>query len=173
MTNRLIVRALLPVAALATALFASPTFAQTAPAAAQPAAPAAPPVVPKNYVTADGDSVRFIGGTGATSALSRMVVVGNTVYLSGMLGNRAGPGIAEQTTMVMESMKTALAEVGGTMDNVVKCLVFMADLSERPQFNEVYRSYFPTNRPARSAIGVDLGGAKVEVECIAVLPARG
>ena len=117
----------------------------------------------------EGDRVRFIGG-GPTATLSRMVVADNTVYLSGVLGTRAGPGIVEQSTLVMETIRTSLAEVGATMDDVVKCLVFMADLAERPQFNEVYRSFFPTNKPARSAVGVDLGGARVEVECIAVLP---
>lgn len=103
------------------------------------------------------------------SVLSSMVVAGNTVYLSGVLGNRAGPEIEEQTRMVMETIRDRLAEVGGTMDDVVKCLVFMADLSERPRLNEVYASFFPNYKPARSAVGVDLGGPKVEIECIAVL----
>ena len=56
------------------------------------------------------------------------------------------------------------------MDDVVKCLVFMADLSERPQLNEVYASFFPNHKPARSAVGVDLNGPLVEIECIAILP---
>ena len=118
----------------------------------------------------ESDSVRFIGGTSPTSALSTMVIADKTIYLSGVLGTRAGPGIKEQATLVMETIRNNLSGVGATMDNVVKCLVFMADLSERPQFNEVYTSFFPNRKPARSAVGVDLGGARVEVECIAVLP---
>lgn len=145
---------------LAALLLLAPAALLPSRAAAQaPAAAVAPPA----------DSVRFIGG-GPNATLSRMVVAGNTVYLSGVLGTRAGPGIAEQSTMVMESIRTSLAEVGASMDDVVKCLVFLADLSERPQFNQVWNTFFTTNKPARSAIGVDLGGAKVEVECIAVLP---
>ncbi|HUE97343.1 MAG TPA: RidA family protein [Longimicrobiaceae bacterium] len=115
---------------------------------------------------------RFIGSTNPNSVLSRVVVAGNTVYLSGVLGTSAGPGVQEQTRQVMETIRDSLAEVGASMDDVVKCTVFMADLSERPQMNEVYRSFFPMNRPARSAVGVDLGGPRVEIECIAILPER-
>ncbi|MQA91683.1 MAG: RidA family protein [Gemmatimonas sp.] len=116
----------------------------------------------------DRDAVRFIGGTEPDATLAQAVIVDNTIYLSGALGTRAGPTIEDQTRAVMESIRDRLAELGATMDDVVKCTVFMADLSERPQLNEVYRSFFPTNKPARSAVGVDLGGPKVEIECIAV-----
>jgi 2-iminobutanoate/2-iminopropanoate deaminase len=54
----------------------------------------------------------------------------------------------------------------------VKCTVFLADIKDWPAFNAVYRTYFKTNLPARSALaasGLALG-AKVEVECIAWVP---
>ena len=131
-----------------------------APVAAQaPAAGAAPAHGP--------DHLRFIGQGGT---LSNAVVAGNTVYLSGVLGDRGGPTVEEQTHAIMQTIRNNLAEVGGTMDDVVKCLVMMADLSERPKINPVYASYFPNTKPARSAIGVDLGGPLIEVECIAILP---
>ncbi|MEX2570762.1 MAG: RidA family protein [Gemmatimonadota bacterium] len=114
------------------------------------------------------DEVRHIGGTGENSTLATAVIAGNTVYLSGVLGR--GDTLEEQTHSVMQRIRDNLAEVGGTMDDVVKCLVLMADLSERPQLNPIYRSYFPNAKPARSAVGVDLGGPLVEIECIAILP---
>jgi 2-iminobutanoate/2-iminopropanoate deaminase len=117
----------------------------------------------------DRDDVRFIGGSGPDATLAQAVIVDNTIYLSGVLGTRAGPTIEDQTRAVMESIQSSLAELGATMDDVVKCTVFMADLSERPRLNEVYRSFFPNNKPARSAVGVDLGGPLVEIECIAVV----
>lgn len=126
------------------------------------------PVLADTATAQAADSLIFVRPGGANSALSGAVIAGNTIYLSGVLGSGAGPGIAEQTTAVMESIRNNLADLGATMDDVVKCTVFMADLSERPQFNEIYRSYFPNHRPARSAVGVDLGGPRVEVECIAV-----
>lgn len=114
------------------------------------------------------DELRFIGASGAP--LSGAVVAGRTVYLSGVLGANAGPTVEEQTHAIMQSIRKQLTDLGTDMDHVVKCLVFMADLSERPKLNPIYASYFPNHKPARSAIGVDLGGPKVEIECIAVLP---
>jgi enamine deaminase RidA (YjgF/YER057c/UK114 family) len=53
----------------------------------------------------------------------------------------------------------------------VKCTVFLADMEEWAAMNEVYRTYFPDQRPARSAIGVNglALGARLELECIAVV----
>ena len=102
------------------------------------------------------------------SFLSNIVVVDDMIYLSGVLGD--GETVQEQTRDIMETIQANLATVGATMDNVVKCTVYMADLSQRPQLNEVYRSYFPNTKPARSAVGVDLGGPLVEIECMAALP---
>lgn len=116
--------------------------------------------------------VRHIGGEGPNAVLADAVIVDDMIYLSGVLGTRAGPGVQEQTQQVMETIRSTLAEHGATMDDIVKCTVYMADLSERPLLNEVYRSFFTDNRPARSAVGVDLGGARVEIECMAVIPER-
>ena len=63
---------------------------------------------------------------------------------------------------------------GSSLDRVVKCTVFLAEINEWPAFNEVYREYFQTNLPARSALaasGLALG-ARVEVECIAFVPSN-
>ncbi len=117
---------------------------------------------------AQSDHLEFIGGQGPNATLASAVVAGNTIYLSGVLAR--GETVEEQTRGVMQSIQNQLASLGATMDDVVKCLVFMADLSQRPQLNEVYRSFFPNTKPARSAVGVDLGGPLVEIECIAVLP---
>ena len=114
------------------------------------------------------DHLEFIGGQGPNATLASAVIAGNTIYLSGVLAR--GETVEEQTRGVMQSIQNQLAALGATMDDVVKCLVFMDDLSQRPQLNEVYRSFFPNTKPARSAVGVDLGGPLVEIECIAVLP---
>ena len=58
-----------------------------------------------------------------------------------------------------------------SMDRVVKCTVFLADISEWPAVNEVYRTFFEEPFPARSAVagsGLALG-ARVELECIATV----
>ena len=106
--------------------------------------------------------------------LSGAVRVGKTLYLSGQLGqDSAGVygGITPETRNALEKVKALVERHGSSMDRVAKCTVFLVDMSEWAAMNAVYTTYFPNNRPARSAIGTSLlGGARVEIECIAILP---
>jgi len=107
---------------------------------------------------------------------SSAVRVDNTLYLSGNLGNIPGTlelaegGIQGETRQTMENIKTVLEQFGSSMDDVVKCQVFLADMAEWGAMNEVYKTYFE-NPPARSALGASglALGARVEIECTAVL----
>ena len=117
------------------------------------------------------------GMEGRDLPFSSAVRVGNTLYLSGNLGNIPGSldlaegGIGGETRQTMENISSVLKQFGSSMDDVVKCTVFLADMSEWGAMNEVYTTFFP-NKPARSALGV--GGialdGRVEIECIAVIP---
>ena len=106
--------------------------------------------------------------------LSGAVRVGRTLYLSGQLGLGGERGITPETRGAMENIKTLLEANGATMDDVVKCTVFLADFAEWGAMNEVYLGYFPKHRPARSAIAVSgmAANARVEIECMAVVGAR-
>lgn len=104
---------------------------------------------------------------------SEAVKVGDLIYLSGQLGTLPGTtelapgGIRGQARQAMDNIKAILERNGSAMDKVVKCTVMMADIAEWPAFNEVYVTYFPGPKPARSAFaaaGLAFGG-KVEVEC--------
>ena len=107
---------------------------------------------------------------------SSAVRVDNMLYLSGNIGNLPGSlelapgGIQAETRQTMENMKAVLEQFGSSMDQVVKCTVFLADMSEWPAMNEVYRTYF-TKPPARSALGANglAVNARVEIECIATV----
>ncbi len=108
---------------------------------------------------------------------SEAVRVGNTVYLSGQLGITPGTtelvpgGIAEETRQTMENIRAVLERHGSSLDRVVKCTIFLADIAEWPRMNEVYVTYFRDKKPARSAVagsGLALG-ARVEIDCIAVV----
>jgi enamine deaminase RidA (YjgF/YER057c/UK114 family) len=72
------------------------------------------------------------------------------------------------------NIEGALARRGLTTKHVVKCLVFLADMSEWGAFNEVFKKHFSKPYPARSAIGVSglVANARVEMECIAACPNR-
>ena len=116
-------------------------------------------------------------GTGDMNLpFSPAVRVGNTLYLSGNLGNIPGTlqlaegGIQGETRQTMENIKSVLELAGSSMDKIVKCSVFIADMAEWGAMNEVYRTYF-TVPPARSAFGTSglALGAKVEIDCIAVI----
>lgn len=112
-----------------------------------------------------------------TRPFSPAVRVGNLVFLAGQIGTAAdasGPvvpgGVGPQTKQIMENIATVLKAIGLTMDDVVKCTVFMADMAEWDAMNAVYRTYFKPDRlPARSALGANglALGARVEIECMA------
>lgn len=116
------------------------------------------------------------GMEGLDLPFSSAVRADNTLYLSGNLGNIPGTvdlaegGIAGETEQTMENIKAALEQFGSSLDQVVKCTVFLADMDEWGAMNEVYKTYFE-NPPARSALGASglALGARVEIECIAVL----
>jgi 2-iminobutanoate/2-iminopropanoate deaminase len=115
------------------------------------------------------------GMEGRNLPFSSAVRAGDTLYLSGNVGNVPGTldlaegGIAGETRQTMENISAVLQEFGSSMDEVVKCTVFLADMAEWGAMNEVYRTYFK-NPPARSALGASglALNARVEIECIAV-----
>jgi reactive intermediate/imine deaminase len=108
---------------------------------------------------------------------SDAVRVGHMLYLSGKIGNIPGTsqlaegGIAGETRQTLENIKATLEKYGSSMDEVVKCTVFLADIAEWGAMNEVYRTYFPVNPPARSALGTSglALNSRVEIECFAAM----
>lgn len=108
---------------------------------------------------------------------SDAVRVGNLLFLSGKIGNEPGTrtlapgGIQGETRRALQSIRSSVEAWGSSMDRVVKCTVFLADMAEWDAMNEVYQTFFK-NPPARSAMGVNglALGASVEIECIAALP---
>jgi reactive intermediate/imine deaminase len=107
---------------------------------------------------------------------SSAVRVGDTLYLSGALGlvpgtrDLATGGIQGETRQTLENISQTLQNFGSSMDRVVKCTVFLADMAEWGAMNEVYKTFFP-NPPARSAVGASgiALDARVEIECIAIV----
>jgi 2-iminobutanoate/2-iminopropanoate deaminase len=104
-----------------------------------------------------------------------VVRAGGLLFQSGKLGfdpatNKLVPGgIQAETRATMDNIRDTFARHGVGMDRVVKCTVFLADMKEWGAMNEVYVTYFPAGKPARSALGVNglALGARVEIECIA------
>lgn len=128
--------------------------------------------------SASADQVVYHAPEGRGDApYSEAVVYDDLIFLAGKLGTvpatgkLAPGGIQAETRQAMENIKAALEGVGGSMDSVLKCTVFLADIDEWAAMNEVYTSFFK-NMPARTAVG-NAGlarNARVEIECMAAAP---
>jgi reactive intermediate/imine deaminase len=83
----------------------------------------------------------------------------------------ADTGIAGQTRQSLENVKAVLVYAGSSLERVVKCTVFLADMRDFAKMNEVYATFFPKDPPARSTVAVSglALGARVEVECMATV----
>jgi reactive intermediate/imine deaminase len=104
---------------------------------------------------------------------SDAVLVGNTLYLSGFLGVTAGQAPVsadEEARAVLTNMRTRLEEAGMTMDDLVSVQVYALGTGDYAVFNEVYRTFFTREFPARAFVGVAalVNGARFEVGGIAV-----
>lgn len=113
--------------------------------------------------------------TDNTRPFSPAVRTGNLVFLSGQLGTvgetreLAPGGVVGETRQALENIRAVLEKIGLGLADVVKCTVFLADIADYAEMNNVYNQLFPKDPPARSTVGVAalVLGAKVEIECIA------
>lgn len=111
-----------------------------------------------------------------TGAYSDGVLINGLLFVSGqapvdfktskfILGT-----IEEETRRTLDNIKSILDAAGATMENVVKCTVHLSDIKEFNRYNEVYATYFPGVKPARTTVQSVLAeGIKVEIDCIAVV----
>jgi 2-iminobutanoate/2-iminopropanoate deaminase len=121
--------------------------------------------------------VTAAGAPKAIGPYSPALKVGNLLFLSGSIpldpvsGALVAGGIVEQTTQVMENIRSLLEAAGASFNNVARTTVFMTDLGEFAQMNEVYARYFTAPYPARSTVQVVKlpKDVRVEVDVIAVL----
>src|SRR5882672_673426 len=109
---------------------------------------------------------------------SEAVRVNDILLLAGQMGidpatGKLVPGGVEpQARQALENIKAVLERNGRSMSDVVKCTVFLADISEWAHFNEIYKQYFKPPYPARSALGVNglANNGRLEIECMAYVP---
>jgi enamine deaminase RidA (YjgF/YER057c/UK114 family) len=115
----------------------------------------------------------------STATLTPVIRVGNMVYASGQLPALRGPDadttIQGQTRSTLNAVKRVLESAGTTIDNAVKCTVFLVEGSDFRGMNEVYATFWPVAPPARTTVivkGLVVPNAKLEIECNAVMPAK-
>jgi reactive intermediate/imine deaminase len=116
------------------------------------------------------------GAGGQALPFSPAIRAGDFVYVSGQVahgenGELIDGGIIVQTRRVIENLRRILAEADCTLDDVIKCNVWLADARDFWSFNKVYASYFPGVPPARSTVQSPLMiDAKIEIDCVAYKP---
>jgi reactive intermediate/imine deaminase len=107
---------------------------------------------------------------------------GRTVYVSGQVALDATGALVgtddlkAQTRQVFENLKAALADSGGTLDDVVKITIFMTDLSQIQDFREIRNGYFPRELPASTLVQVVRLARPdflIEIEAVAVVRSGG
>lgn len=110
---------------------------------------------------------------------SPAVKAGDYIFMSGQGGTVDADGkelktIEAQTRQCLENMKRVLEAAGASLDDVVKVTVFLGDGNNFDKMNEVYRSYFPKDLPARSTAvtGLAVPTMLLEIECIVYHPSE-
>ena len=111
----------------------------------------------------------------AIGPYSQAIGTGNLIFVSGQIpftpgGERVEGGIKEETIRVLENLKAVLEEADVSLAQVVKTTVYLKDMADFTDFNEVYGEYFSENPPARATVEVSAlpKSVKVEIEAIAV-----
>ena len=102
-------------------------------------------------------------------------IAGNTLYVAGQQGPDAhgkvtGTDITLQTTNAIAAVEKVVKEAGFQMTDIVAVTVYVTDLNDVEQMNEVYKKLMPDPKPARATVQVAglIGGAKIEISAIAV-----
>ena len=107
-------------------------------------------------------------------AYSQAIVEGDLIYLAGQVPANPETGdlelgdIRSQTARVLENMRLILEAAGSSLDNVIRCNVYLRDIGDFATMNEVYAASFRAPYPARTTVQVILArGMGVEIDCIA------
>lgn len=105
---------------------------------------------------------------------SQAIQVDNTLYVSGQIaldpksGELVMDNITDETTLVMKNMGEVLKAAGFSYSDIVKCSIFLSDMSLFGQVNEVYAGYFTDVPPARETVAVKTLPKNVNVEISAI-----
>ena len=122
------------------------------------------------------ETVSTENAPGAIGPYSQAIKAGAMVFCSGQIpidpatGEFVSDVVAEQTEQVLKNLSEVLSAAGCGLRDVVKTTVFLADMNDFAEMNEVYGRYFSENKPARATVQAARlpRDAKVEIDCIAI-----
>jgi 2-iminobutanoate/2-iminopropanoate deaminase len=123
---------------------------------------------------------QVVSGEGLTKPAgpySPAIVAGDFIFVSGQgpsdpaTGKMVLDSVQAETRQVLRNVQAILAAAGATLEDVVKCNVYLADRADFAAMNEAYREFFPNDPPARTTVQahppVEI---RVEIECVAYKP---
>jgi 2-iminobutanoate/2-iminopropanoate deaminase len=106
-------------------------------------------------------------------AFDRLVFVSGQAAKDPATGHLVGSDIESQTEQVLKNIASILEASGSSLDHVLRCGVFLTDISDFARMNTVYMRVFRENRPARTTVQVAAlpsPGLRVEIDAIAYIP---
>ena len=124
------------------------------------------------------ETVTALGAPGAVGPYSHAVKAGGLLFISGQIpldpesGELVGDAPAEQATQCLKNLEAVCAAAGASLRDAVRCTVYLTDLAGAfAPVNEAYGEFFPSDPPARVAIGVSAlpKGARVEMDAVIAL----
>jgi 2-iminobutanoate/2-iminopropanoate deaminase len=121
-------------------------------------------------VVATDAAPKAIGPYSQAIMTDELVFTAGQVALDPKSGDLVGTTTAQQTEQVFKNLEAVLAAAGTSLGNVVKTTVYLADMADFAQMNEVYAKHFGTHKPARSTVqaaGLPKN-ARVEIDVVAV-----
>jgi len=111
----------------------------------------------------------------ADHILSQGIVSSGTIYVAGQIhskpdGTIAEGSVKEKVDQIMQNISAILQEAGASLDDIVKVVIYVNDMAQMPELNEVYPTYFTEPFPVREAVGVQALplGATIEISVVAV-----
>jgi reactive intermediate/imine deaminase len=125
------------------------------------------------------EEYRVAGQAEPISHFTDAVRAGGLLFVSGIVAVDGdgrlvgGDDVVAQTRQVFENMRAVLAAAGCGFADVVKVTIFLTDVDDRPRINPVRQEVFGAARPASTLVEgprLAVEGAKVEIECVAVVP---
>jgi 2-iminobutanoate/2-iminopropanoate deaminase len=123
------------------------------------------------------DFVKTAHAPGTIGPYSQAVIANGFLYSAGQIaldpatGQVVDGGIREQTARVMANLKAVIEAAGSSLSKVVKTTVFLVDMADFSEMNEVYAKAFGDHKPARSTVAVSglPRGVRVEIEVVATI----
>ena len=125
------------------------------------------------------EEIRVDGLAEPISHFTDAVRAGGFLHVSGIVAVDGqgrlvgGDDVVAQTRQVLDNMRVVLAAGGCRFEDVVKVTIFLTDIDDRPKINPLRQEAFGASRPASTLVEVPrlaVPGAKVEIECVALVP---